>query len=70
MNLMSAVVAKITVQELQRFLIVAFIIAIDNVQAFTRMRVKKIQAVRAVRNGLHFPLGGGATDQTAGEDQR
>jgi hypothetical protein len=70
LNLMRAVVAKVTIQPLQRFLIIAFIIAIDNVQAFTGMRMKKLQAVTAIRSGRHFRFGGRATDQTAGENQR
>jgi hypothetical protein len=42
MNLAGAVVVQITVQALQRFLIVTSTIAIDDVQAFSGMRVKKM----------------------------
>ena len=63
-----AVVAQITVQASQRFLIVARIIAVDDVQVLSSMCVNKTQSVWTVRNSLWFWLGG-AGDQPAGEDQ-
>src|SRR5579864_7297240 len=56
MNFAGAVVAQITVQARQRFLIVAFAIAVDDIQALSRMCVKKMQAVPTVRDAGEFPL--------------
>ena len=69
-NLAGAVVSKITIQTRQGFLIVAFTIAVDNVQALTGMCVEKMQAVWTVRNGLQFWLRRGKADQPTDEDRR
>jgi hypothetical protein len=69
-NLAGAVVSKITIQARQRFCIVAFAIAVDNVQALTGMCMEKMQAVWTVRNGLQFWLRRGKADQPTGEDRR
>lgn len=58
MNFTCAVVAQITVQLRQGFLIVPFAIAVNNVQSLSRVCVEEMQAVRRVRNDLSCWLDG------------
>jgi hypothetical protein len=64
------VIAQKTVQARQRFLIVAFTIAINDVQSLSSMGVKKMQAVGTVRNALHSWLGRSTADRPIGEEDR
>ena len=48
-NFTGAVIAQKTVQALHRFLIVAFTVAVNDVQSLSSMCVKKVQAVGTVR---------------------
>jgi len=69
-NFTGAVIAQKTVQACHRFLIVAFTIAVNDVQSLSSMCMEKIQTVGTVRNALHSWLGCGTADQFAGEDHR
>ena len=51
-------------------MVVAFAIAVDNVQSLTRMCVKEMELVRTVRDGLHLGPGLGMGGQPAGENER
>jgi flagellar basal body-associated protein FliL len=69
-NFTGAVISQKTVQARQRFLIVAFTIAVNNVQSLSGMCMKKMQAVGTVRNALHSWLSRSTADQPMGEEHR
>src|SRR5208283_1514870 len=67
-NFAGAVVSQIAIQACERFRIVAFAVAVDDVQSLPGMCVEKMQAVRTLRNGLYSWLGDSRGYQPAGED--
>src|SRR5208282_151380 len=69
-NFTSTVVPQKTVQAGQRFLIVAFGIAVDDVQPLSSMCVEKMQAVGTAGNRQQVWLGGRSRDHLAGKRQR
>jgi len=66
MNFAGPVVAQITVEANQSFLLVTFAVAVDDVQPFASMGVKKMQLVGPPRNGRQFWLSFGTGDRLAG----
>jgi hypothetical protein len=68
MNLSGAVVAQIAVQSRQGILIVAFAIAVNDIQSLSSMCVEEMQAVKIVRDDLSFWLDG--TGNRSKENQR
>jgi len=53
MNFTGAVIAQKTVQACHRFPIVAFTVAVNDVQSLSSMCMKEMQAVGTVRNTQH-----------------
>ena len=58
MNVAGAMVPQITVQARQRFWVVSLAIAVNDVQAFSCVRMKKMQLVGNARTILKFWLSG------------
>ena len=66
MNFAGAVVAQILAEASQGFLIIALVIAVDDIQALSGMSVEKMKVVGTRRTGLQSRLGCGGRGQPAG----
>src|SRR5580765_6121239 len=70
MNLAGAVVAQIMVQLRQRFWIIAGAVTVNDIQTLASVSVKKMQAVRTVRDILKLQLGCGSRDMPGGNQHQ